>query len=155
MSYYRLNVYAPNVIFVCVDDYGDCQIKGRCYHKAGTEPVIFRGVAPMIMDLDEIFDLLGNPQASTRTRKFGKQSKGVLRKKEVPPLNLESGVNQKGEKATFIVQVRYRQNATWQGNVVWAERNEKKSFRSALELIKLMDSALEESDVPTEEEHQE
>ena len=47
--------------------------------------------------------------------------------------------------ATFVVHVMHRQNATWQGTVVWAEKNQKASFRSALELIKLMDSAVEES----------
>ena len=40
-------------------------------------------------------------------------------------------------------QVRYRQNATWQGDVIWAEKNERQSFRSALELLKLIDSALD------------
>lgn len=48
------------------------------------------------------------------------------------------GVNQ-----TFIVNVKYRQNATWQGTVTWVEEKKKASFRSLLELIKLMDSAIE------------
>lgn len=46
-------------------------------------------------------------------------------------------------KGTFIVHVRYRQNATWQGDVIWAEKNERQGFRSALELLKLIDSALD------------
>ena len=50
---------------------------------------------------------------------------------------------QKGELATFVVHVMYRQNATWQGSVLWAESGEKQNFRSALELIKLIDSAVE------------
>ena len=49
----------------------------------------------------------------------------------------------RGDKGTFIVQVMYRQNATWQGQVIWAEQNKKVYFRSAMELLKLMDSALE------------
>lgn len=48
-----------------------------------------------------------------------------------------------GGKGTFVVHVRYRQNATWQGDVIWAEKNERQSFRSALELLKLIDSALD------------
>ncbi len=44
-------------------------------------------------------------------------------------------------KATFIVQIQYRQNATWQGQIVWKEKDETKKFRSELELIKLIDSA--------------
>ncbi|BDF59254.1 hypothetical protein CE91St36_20710 [Christensenellaceae bacterium] len=49
-----------------------------------------------------------------------------------------------GKKATFVVKVQYRQNATWQGQMIWSEKNEARSFRSALELIKLIDSATEE-----------
>ena len=51
--------------------------------------------------------------------------------------------DKKGEKGTFIVHVLYRQNATWQGEVVWADKKKKQRFRSALELLKLMDSALD------------
>lgn len=39
--------------------------------------------------------------------------------------------------------VSHCDNATWQGEVTWAEANKKKSFRSALELIRLIDGALE------------
>lgn len=53
----------------------------------------------------------------------------------------------KGKKTmnmgTFVVHVQYYENATWQGEVVWAEKNKTEKFRSALELLKLIDSALE------------
>lgn len=49
----------------------------------------------------------------------------------------------RGDKGTFLVCVRYRQNSTWQGHVVWAEKNQQQPFRSALELLKLIDSALD------------
>ena len=41
-----------------------------------------------------------------------------------------------------MVRVQHCENATWQGTVVWAEKNITKQFRSALELLKLIDSAL-------------
>lgn len=44
--------------------------------------------------------------------------------------------------ATFKLSVLFRQNASWQGNVVWCDRNMSSHFRSALELVELMDSAL-------------
>ena len=49
---------------------------------------------------------------------------------------------QRGEKATFVVRVMYRQNSSWQGEVTWVEQQRKERFRSALELVKLLDSAL-------------
>ena len=51
-----------------------------------------------------------------------------------------------GHKASFIVRVTSRQNATWQGTISWTERGVTKHFRSALELIKLIDSALDEEE---------
>ncbi|MBR2009616.1 MAG: hypothetical protein IJ936_05780 [Peptococcaceae bacterium] len=44
--------------------------------------------------------------------------------------------------ATFKVKVLFRQGASWQGKVEWVEEGMETSFRSALELVKLMDSAL-------------
>ena len=41
------------------------------------------------------------------------------------------------------MHVQHLDNATWQGEVVWADQNRTQKFRSALELMKLMDSALE------------
>ena len=51
-----------------------------------------------------------------------------------------------GHKASFIVRVTSRQNATWQGSISWTERGVTKHFRSALDLIKLIDSALDEEE---------
>ncbi len=47
---------------------------------------------------------------------------------------------------TFLLTIYNRQNATWQGTVTWVDRNEKQQFRSALELIKLIESALDEAE---------
>lgn len=45
-------------------------------------------------------------------------------------------------RGTFIVKVLSTENATWQGSVTWAEQNIVQNFRSALELMKMMDAAL-------------
>ena len=47
---------------------------------------------------------------------------------------------------TFIINVKCRQNHTWQGTVKWIEGQKEVPFRSALELIKLIDSAMEVAD---------
>ena len=45
-------------------------------------------------------------------------------------------------KQTFVVQVIDTQNATWQGTVTWLDGKHQQNFRSLLELVKLMDSAV-------------
>ena len=47
---------------------------------------------------------------------------------------------------TFLVQIRNTQNATWQGTVAWTDGRKQETFRSALELIRLMDSVLSAGD---------
>ena len=49
-----------------------------------------------------------------------------------------------GSREAFLIQILNTQNATWQGTVTWTDGKKTQSFRSALELIKLIDSALEE-----------
>ena len=46
---------------------------------------------------------------------------------------------------TFVVRIYGQENATWQGEVHWTRGQKKLNFRSALELMKLIDSALEMS----------
>lgn len=47
-----------------------------------------------------------------------------------------------GEKGTFVIKIERCQNETWQGKVTWADENKSISFRSALELMKLMNEAM-------------
>lgn len=55
---------------------------------------------------------------------------------------IDNMIENKKKSGTFVIHVHNSQNDTWQGEVIWADKNEKKHFRSALELMKLIDSAL-------------
>lgn len=46
------------------------------------------------------------------------------------------------------------ENDTWQGKITWAEKNRGQYFRSALELLKLMDRALTEGNFHLEEDEE-
>lgn len=46
------------------------------------------------------------------------------------------------ERETFVIRVVNTQKATWQGTITWMDGKKTESFRSALEMIRLMDSAL-------------
>ncbi len=47
------------------------------------------------------------------------------------------------KEATFVVRVNKSENGSWQGQVTWADRDEKISFRSAMELVSAIDTALD------------
>ncbi len=139
-----MGMYAPNLIALCIDERADADYNGRVYDQYREEPVRFRGMLDALRCIEFFLDRMDFPQRSTLPRSFSKQTAvsddyGKRPAREEIMSNLE---NKKGEEGTFIVQVKYRQNATWQGQVVWAEKNKKMYFRSALELLRLIDDAM-------------
>ena len=44
---------------------------------------------------------------------------------------------------TFMVEIKSTKNESWQGTIRWIDGKKEENFRSALELIKLIDSALD------------
>jgi len=46
------------------------------------------------------------------------------------------------KKPSFLIQMLDNQNMTWQGAITFLDTNQKLPFRSLLELLKLMDSAI-------------
>ena len=56
----------------------------------------------------------------------------------------------KKNKATFVIQVQFNQNATWQGTLRWVDKQKQQNFRSMLELVRLLDEALQsETEIQT------
>ena len=48
-------------------------------------------------------------------------------------------------RGTFVIQIMQTEYATWQGVVNWIEQEKTLPFRSTLELIKLIDDAVDSS----------
>ena len=57
----------------------------------------------------------------------------------------------KEEKATFVVNVLYRNASSWQGNLHWLGGDKESAFRSEIELLSLMDSVLDAKNEKEEE----
>ena len=53
----------------------------------------------------------------------------------------EDFIENRGQKGTFFLNVRYRQNSSWQGIVRWIEGNSTQQFVSVLELLKILSNA--------------
>lgn len=49
----------------------------------------------------------------------------------------------KSQPGTFIVKIIEQQNDSWQGTVTYVEKNETQYFRSAMELLHLMDEVMQ------------
>jgi hypothetical protein len=46
-------------------------------------------------------------------------------------------------RQSFIINILQQQNASWQGTITWVDENKTQNFRSALELIRLIDSTMD------------
>jgi len=70
--------------------------------------------------------------------------RGAVQVSEVKVIDNQRDVG--STKGTFEISVKFMQNSTWQGQIHWVEKDLKQNFRSALEMLKLMDEALVEAD---------
>lgn len=52
-------------------------------------------------------------------------------------------MSEKFNRATFTVEILNNQHNSWQGRIKWIEENKTEYFRSSLELLKLIDSAIQ------------
>jgi len=150
MQKWGINIAAPNLVCVCIDGDNDNDGWGRIYHCYSKEGERFSNSHQLIQIFENLMDCINYPQSSVQYRSF-KESKREGRYKGKPIMGKEELLKNKGERGTFVVHVMYRQNATWQGEVVWTEKGEVRKFRSALELLKLIDSALEDGEIQAEE----
>ncbi len=46
------------------------------------------------------------------------------------------------KRNTFVVKLISKEHASWQGSIAWVDEHKEQTFRSALELIKLIDGAV-------------
>ncbi len=46
--------------------------------------------------------------------------------------------------ALFHIQILFREHYTWQGRLIWKDRNQEIVFHSAIELIQMLDELLAE-----------
>lgn len=47
--------------------------------------------------------------------------------------------------STFLIRIHFKQNANWQGTIQWLEMNKTVPFRSVLELIFLLNEAMDKT----------
>ena len=125
-------------------------LRGELQSRYFDAPYVFYDLLRMIEKMEEIFDSKGFPQMFLKPRTFSDGRRVARKNKSVKNYAMKDNVEFKAtegadvSKCTFEIAVRFRQNATWQGQIVWAEKNLKQNFRSVLEMLRLMDEALME-----------
>ena len=104
-----------------------------------------RAMVELLGGMESFYNKIAFPQSAVQLRGINWHAPGNLPgKTEEPVLEKEFLTEKKGVCATYLVTVRYRQNATWQGSFLWVEENRAREFKSTLELMMLIDKALKE-----------
>jgi len=119
---------------VCMDSYENGVLKGRFYTPLrGME--VFNSLSQFLVRMESVLEESRVPQSYTVSRSFS-----TVLPMEAPDAAPER--IRQGAKATFELQILFRQHSSWQGMIIWREKKTEQSFRSVLELVLLMDSAL-------------
>ena len=129
---FRTHNYAAQV---CIDSYDNRVLCGRLQSAAWDGDENFSSLMDFFCKMEQLLDQMLPTQAFTTRRTFC----------AVPPTvqpHHFSIPGAPGRLATFTVRILFRQNASWQGSILWREGGQEERFRSALELVLLMDSAL-------------
>ena len=158
----QVYIGTPNGIVLCVDNCSGHVFKGRFYHLYNKEPVVFDNQDQLIFGMEGLYDDILFPHPANNVRSFAEAGKKIQNKncgensRESRQLRMDSLIKKRekimddqellskhGDLGSFIVRVQHRQNSTMQGRVTWVEKNKTVFFRSAWEMIRLIDSALE------------
>lgn len=123
---------------LCVDSYESGVMRGRffnCYQEM--EP--FDSLSQFLIRMEQLLNDLQAPRAYTEARTFS----SLLEDAHSDPAR---SCARRGKRATFELNVLFRQHSSWQGTLLWREKGLEHSFRSVLELVILLDSALRSLD---------
>lgn len=138
----------PNAVtrtVICVDRRIHSDFCGTLYNPYMPGPVSFMHITDIIGTMERFFNQIAYPQPTFEDRSFlpapapahyPAPARPLRRYMEAPDLE-----QQRGRLATFVLQVRFRQNASWQGELIWKEGRAVWLFHSTLEMIRLMDQS--------------
>lgn len=107
---------------VSIRSYKDGVIEGCLQHPRLEKKEELQSLSQMILLLDSLLDLENCPGR---------------------PLPLiHSMCDDREDTAVFRIQILFRENCTWQGKLIWQNEDQEAVFRSALELLQLLDEIL-------------
>ncbi len=125
----------PRTALVCIDAWERGVPLGRLYTPRFPQGIEFYGLTHFLQEMEATLDTMELPTAFSGLRSFGTSSQS--------PPQLSPAGERTGKLATFSLRVLFRQNVSWQGSVTWLEGRQSQSFRSVLELVLMIRSALD------------
>lgn len=146
---------SARIFMLIVEERPNPGIQGCIRHLFFSQPEEFLNLTDAILRIDHMMDSLQCPQRDTQRRSFVKTGwKKALMEKDpqMESIGQEEALRQcwparylrkrPPGAQVFYIQVYYRQYSSWQGEVYSCKQGEKRRFRSVLELLYFIQSAL-------------
>ena len=131
----QIHTDGRRAMLVCVDSSEKGVWTGRYYNSSLKKGESIRSLVDFLMKMEKTLDQMYFPQSFSAVRRFTQEEETEL-------IGASNEECQTGKAATFLIRILFRQNASWQGSILWLEGKKEESFRSVLELIFLMNDAL-------------
>lgn len=131
----RFVPHSRHTYVVTITSYADKRLCGELYSASMDRAFRFDSLMQLLLLMEALMDQGNYPQRGMEPRAFRTEQSISL---------LQTGTPKTGGPAlaSFKIDVLFRQNASWQGSIVWSEHQLESHFRSVLELLGLMDDAL-------------
>ncbi len=120
---------------ICIDGYKNSVLEGRLYqyNPEFEEGICFHSAIEFLKYMELIMKETHFPELQ--------ECRTFQQTEEMELVKPSPTFKKTGERATFVVKILFRQHTSWQGTVLWCEKEKEMSFRSVLELLLLIDSA--------------
>jgi len=128
--------YDVRTFLIYIDSYENGVPVGQFYNPCREESGQFQSLTQLLLKLEQNLDVENIPQSFNKVRTFFPLTGYWLDTEAEERLRM-------GAMCTFAVQILFRRNASWQGRITWLDKKQTENFRSVLELIVLINSALE------------
>ena len=146
----------PNGVVICLNGFQNRTFHGVLYHSYAEEGTPFENAEQMVLAMEKLYNWLNFPHPGTNERSFAEQPNTRERMTERKKImSDDSLLKRHGDLGSFVVRVQHRQNSSWQGRITWMEEDKTLYFRSVWEMIKLIESAVDASSAPEDEEEKE
>ena len=136
---YKMQHYDSRTFLLYIDSYENDVPVGRYYNPGREEGGTFQSMTQLLLNLEQAMDEENMPQSFQKVRTFAP----VMGSWQYGSIS-----SQRGKQATFAVNIMFRRNASWQGSLTWLNKKQTMAFRSVLEFISLLNSALHKDQGP-------
>lgn len=139
----KVHTTADAALFLCFQELNGSHSKGVIRLPLLQYDVPFDGYGEMLLRMNRIYDLLGMPDAGCCMRSLGEKKKEEWEFTEEMEENQDTTLPA-GTKRLVTIQIQFRQHCSLQGFLVCGKQ--KAGFRSALELLYLLEDCLQEQE---------